>query len=314
MNINEIFPAFLLRDRNGYALAKAIEAGLSYMERVIEKGLACVMDCDTMPEWRLDEMAWETNCLYDYNADVEKKRKWIKDALPQYRLYGTPEGIYRYVRGYFDDIILEEWWEYGGEPYHFRITVDGNWTPEDEAWVRKAVGIVKNVRSVLDAFQIGIRGSLGMTAEGEVLARFTYPMTNEGQKAGTWPEIAKAVKVENADAAIETVDSSCRMPYTMTGTVPDVSTMGAVEDADAAIDSTAEAHEIHYPATGEERKSGAYPENAQAVSLDGADVALESEAEANRTEYPMAATEEQKQVLTADAENISPQERRRRDG
>lgn len=314
MNINEIFPAFLLRDRNGYALAKAIEAGLSYMERVIDKGLACVMDCDTMPEWRLDEMAWETNCLYDYNADVEKKRKWIKDALPQYRLYGTPEGIYRYVRGYFDDIILEEWWEYGGEPYHFRITVDGNWTPEDEAWARKAVGIVKNVRSVLDAFQIGIRGSLGMTAEGEILARFTYPMTSEGQKAGTWPETAKAVKVENADAAIETEDSPCRMPYTMTGTVPDVSTMGAVEDADAAIDSTAEAYEIHYPAADGERKSGTYPENAQAVSLDGADVALESEAEANRTEYPMAATEGQKQVLTADAENISPQERRRRDG
>ena len=136
--VSRFVPKFILADKNGHAIAKAIEAAMQYMNKAIDTGVKCIYDFDTMPEWRLDELAWETNCLYDFHADVEAKRAWIRRAIPLYRLYGTPAAIYEYLDGYFDDIDVEENWQYGGDHYHFRVTVDGTWTPENEAWARKA--------------------------------------------------------------------------------------------------------------------------------------------------------------------------------
>ena len=101
-------PRFILQDKNGYAVAKAIEAAVQIMNDTIQQGVDCVLNYDTMPEWRLDELAWETNCLYDYNADLETKRRWIKNAIPLYRLFGTPQAVYQYIGSYFGAVDLEE--------------------------------------------------------------------------------------------------------------------------------------------------------------------------------------------------------------
>ena len=129
VDITKFVPNFLLADKNGYAIAMAFQAALQMMNDIISDGVDCVIDYDTMPEWRLDELAWELNCLYDYNADIEVKRDWIKNAIPYYRLYGTPQAITKYIGSYFDSIELEENWVYSGSPYHFRVTVDGENVP-----------------------------------------------------------------------------------------------------------------------------------------------------------------------------------------
>ena len=149
-DVRDLFPNFLLADKNGYAMAKAIEAGLKYFLKTCRQGLDCIQNPDEMPEWRLDEMAWEYNILYDYSADIETKRNWIKNALQFYSLYGTAEGIVKYLEAAFDSASVEEWWEYGGEPYHFRVNATGEWSEEAEAWAMKSINAVKNVRSVLD--------------------------------------------------------------------------------------------------------------------------------------------------------------------
>ncbi len=145
-------PQFILNDKNGYAIAKAIEAAMRALNSTLLQGTMCLSDFDSMPEWRLDELAWEYNCPYDYNAGVETKRKWIREANTLSALYGTPEAIYQYLSGYFDQIKIEEAWEYGGEPFHFRVIFSGAWMPEKVAWATKAVHTVKNVRSVLDNY------------------------------------------------------------------------------------------------------------------------------------------------------------------
>lgn len=186
-DVTKWVPKFIMQDRNGRAIAKAIEAALQIMNDTIRQGVDCISNFDTMPEWRLDELAWETNCLYDYNADVEAKREWIKNAMPMYRLYGTPEAIYKYLGKYFENVILEEAWEYGGEPYHFRVTVDGEWTPGSVAWARRAINTAKNVRSVLDSMAAGFECIAALNIQDEILSRFAYPMCAQDQWAGIWP-------------------------------------------------------------------------------------------------------------------------------
>lgn len=150
VNIEQLVPRFIMQDKNGYAVAKAIEAGLQIMNDTVNDGVKCVTDADTMPEWRLDELAWEYNLLYDYTASIEQKRAWIKDAPKMYALYGTPEGIIAYLRSIYDVVSIDEWWAYNGSPFHFNVSVSGLWSPENEAWTMKAIRETKNLRSVLD--------------------------------------------------------------------------------------------------------------------------------------------------------------------
>ena len=151
-DITRHVPRFILEDKNGYALAKAIEAGIQMMNDTIQQGVACLFEYDTMPEWRLDELAWEYNIPYDYSASIDAKREWIKNRLALSRMYGTPEGITRYLKGYFGDAKIEEFWEYSGDPFHFRMIFPDSWTPEKVAWATKAIETLKNVRSVLDSY------------------------------------------------------------------------------------------------------------------------------------------------------------------
>ena len=232
IDIRQFTPRFILNDRNGYALAKAIEAGLNRMNAIIKEGVDCVTDYDSMPEWRLDEMAWETMCLYDYNADIETKRDWIKNAIPYYRLYGTPNALYKYLSGYFEGIELEENWVYDGAPFHFRVNVEGEWTPENEAWARRAIAAAKNVRSVLDSLRIGCKCSIGIAAECEALARFAYPLTGTENWAGRWPqENVVGIVDESARAAVEGVGTPWPFDYPITGTVPETNILGAFDES-----------------------------------------------------------------------------------
>ena len=151
-DIAKYVPRFILNDKNGYAIAKAIEAGIQIMNDTIADGVKRVYDVDSMPEWQLDEMAWEYNIPYDYTAGIQIKREWVKNVQALSRLYGTPDGITEYMLGYFDQANIQESWEYDGDPFHFRMNFPDSWTPEKVAWATKAIQTVKNVRSVLDSY------------------------------------------------------------------------------------------------------------------------------------------------------------------
>lgn len=185
--LRQLFPTFLLADHNGYAMAKAIEAGLRMMCKTVQGGMDALQDVDKMPEWRLDEMAWETGCLYDYNADVAVKRRWVKNAIPYYSLFGTVQAIYEVLDGYFENIVVEESWEYGGEAFHFRVSAEGEWTKEASELLGRIVERAKNVRSILDGLVSADAAAIGIATEHEELARYTYPMTGTGLYAGEMP-------------------------------------------------------------------------------------------------------------------------------
>jgi P2-related tail formation protein len=150
VNIFQLFPRFILADTDGMAMCRALEAGMNYFLGKCAEGLEIVLDPERMPEWRLDEMAWELNCLYDYGADVALKRGWIRNAYRNYRTHGTAEGIRQYLAAYFDSAIVQEYFEFGGDPGQFNIIVSGTESAELQSWIMKAAAKAKNVRSELN--------------------------------------------------------------------------------------------------------------------------------------------------------------------
>lgn len=230
--IHQLFPDFILADKNGYAMAKAIERALQIMCDTIQTGVDNLQNIDKMPEWRLDEMAWELGCLYDHNADIETKRRWIKDATPLYSALGTPQAIYNFLEGFFDQVELEENWQYAGEPFHFRVTVSGEWTDANEQWLRRAIAASKNVRSVLDDIAVGSGTTITVHGEAGLLARFPYGMTSTDRLTGTFPQENTIGIIADGVFAIAADDSQgYAFPYPLTGTKPQENTVGAAADS-----------------------------------------------------------------------------------
>ncbi len=187
VEIDKLVPKFLMDDINGYALAKAMETGLQILNDTISEGVSIMSDIDEMPEWRLDEMAWEFNCLYDYKGAIESKREWIRTAQSLYRLLGTPKSILNYIEGIFDEVTIEENWQYNGSPYHFRIMFNGEWTPASYTLVNDAVTRAKNVRSILDGVSLISGAKAGMSMDGLMLTQYNLPIPSADHLCGTWP-------------------------------------------------------------------------------------------------------------------------------
>lgn len=172
MNIvkEKLFPRFILNDRNGNAIAEAMMVLFRYMDERMGEALKILTDVDSMPEWRLDEMAWEYNCVYDRSADIEQKRQMIKTAPIYYPIYGTAEAMKRYLESVYSTVKIEEWNEYGGQPYHFRAIVTGERTDRSDAWVRSAIMQTRNVRSILDSITFSGGGAESAIKTGTAIS------------------------------------------------------------------------------------------------------------------------------------------------
>ena len=285
-------PEFILRDKNGCALARAIEAAIKYLNEHADTGFNIITDVDQMPEWRLDECAWELNCLYEYNGTIAQKRKWIREARPMYRIWGTKEALQKYLDGYFENVEVEENWYYNGDPYHFRIFVEGTWNPETEAWTIKAVEKAKNVRSVLDDIAIGCISYLGLTGEGVVLAKFPYPLANQ-YKSGEWPQENYRGIIDNSGIiGIRDDTKAFKFPYDQTGVSPDVNIIGVLDlGGRAAISAEVKEKGFDYYMTDDAGEVGTRPQESYVGTVDNSGrLGIEDSTEHHKFPYDQAGT------------------------
>lgn len=178
-DISKWVPKFILDDKNGFAVAKAIEAAMQYLNTTISQSVDQFTEVEDMPEWRLDELAWEYNILYDYGAEIDLKRNWIADAIKNYASYGTPDAIIRYLKIAFDSAEVKEWWEYGGDPFHFNVTVIGQWSDEQNKWALKAIKGLKNSRSILDNIFFNSEDSVSQIKTGAATAGIEVVVNSE---------------------------------------------------------------------------------------------------------------------------------------
>lgn len=215
--IVRLFPKFLLADKNGWALAKAIEAGLNDFLEIVQGGIDTILDVDEMPEWRLDEMAWETNIIYDYAADIESKRQWIRDAIPMFQIYGTPEAVRKIVGGIFDSCVIEEWWEYEADPFHFRVNVTGNFTDARRIRANLAIETAKNARSLCDRLAVCFRTNIDVRTEIKN-AEVVYPRGGQGEfVSGIDPNIALYADAKDRTLEAQTRIRAAPMEYPVCG-------------------------------------------------------------------------------------------------
>ena len=122
--------------------------------RTIDGKLLRAKTDNHVPEPLLDILAYDFKVdWWDADYTVEEKRRVLKDSWRIHRMLGTKGAVEQAISAIYPETTIEEWFEYNGDPYHFRIKLDvtsDSVNPAKHQRVVDRIEYYKNVRSVLD--------------------------------------------------------------------------------------------------------------------------------------------------------------------
>jgi len=118
---------------------------------------------DTAPEVSLLPLAEQFHVMgaegWNWANTPAQQRNLIKQSIALHRTKGTPWAIKQILVTLGMTGIVSEWFEYGGEPYHFRIDIDLSGRGMGQHDVQHLVDLIpeyKNVRSHLEALNLNL--------------------------------------------------------------------------------------------------------------------------------------------------------------
>lgn len=151
----DIIPSSIQRAPSIDATARSIDFEFDGVRGEIPKSIHYPR-LNELPSAVLDLLAWQFHVdFYDQSLDVDTKRRLLLQSIAWHRIKGTPAAVEAMVNAVYASAEVQEWYEYGGEPYHFKVVVRSE--PIQEASVLKtltrAINEVKNVRSWMDPIE-----------------------------------------------------------------------------------------------------------------------------------------------------------------
>ncbi len=110
---------------------------------------------DNLQDSKLDLLAVMLHApYYKTSFDIEMKRELVKNAV-RYRNYaGKNISIQEILSLFYGEVHIEEWYQYDGEPFHFRLlSKEKVLTPEMVVECMKIIQLLKRVTAVYDGIQ-----------------------------------------------------------------------------------------------------------------------------------------------------------------
>ncbi len=120
--IKDLLSPSLKDDENLKALTEALDKQLQKLEEQIINVLILPRIDQINDSEILDLLAWQLHIEgYELAQSLEEKRNLIKRAIELHRYKGTPYAIKEVLRALGLEGEVKEWFEYGGEPYRFKV-------------------------------------------------------------------------------------------------------------------------------------------------------------------------------------------------
>lgn len=153
-------PDNLLKDEKVMNLCLSLQKSLNKMLDWSEK-INYTTNIDLLDDEILEHLLWEKHISWKEGVGLattrQQKINLIKNAVELHRIKGTPAAIELVFQLVNVDCKLEEWFEYGGNPYHFKLKLritDKGLTEETIKILEMMVMEYKNVRSYLESLNI----------------------------------------------------------------------------------------------------------------------------------------------------------------
>lgn len=123
-NLVAALPVALQKDPSAVALAETMAELLAQRPKEIEQ-LRIYPAIDQLDEQLLDILAYDFKVdWWDANYSLEEKRRTLKDSWRVHKMLGTKAAVETAISAIYPGTKVLEWFEYGGEPYHFRLDIN----------------------------------------------------------------------------------------------------------------------------------------------------------------------------------------------
>lgn len=143
---------------------------------------------EVLPTEILDLLAWQLHVeSYDAAISLQAKREMIQASLLLHRRHGTPWSVRHAMETLLRiPTIIRQWFEYGGDPYFFRVRLNISGVYVDLRWLLSAFQIVmdyKNVRSWLEWLEtfsstsMNLKTGIGVSSNTSAYVDMYAPVT-----------------------------------------------------------------------------------------------------------------------------------------
>ncbi len=153
-NLMAALPEALRQDPSVFALAESVAGLLAGRPEEIDR-LRIYPAIDALPENLLDILAYDFKVdWWDPEYSLDEKRWTLKTSWKVHKTLGTKAALEAAMSAVYPGTEVEEWFEYGGEPHHFRVFIRGEETaigPGRLDEFKKAIVRVKRLSSWLDS-------------------------------------------------------------------------------------------------------------------------------------------------------------------
>lgn len=193
-NLAGTLPPALRSDPSVVALSEALAELLAARPAEIDR-LLIYPAIDTLDEPLLDILARDFKVdWWDPEYSLEEKRRTLKDSWRVHRLLGTRAAVETAISAIYPHTQVLEWFEYGGEPYHFRLRINlandsGDITKQRRVFQR--LNFYKSLRSHVDEVKYFLKpekvwayaGAAFMGSRREAAAYIPITVTPPGSRA-----------------------------------------------------------------------------------------------------------------------------------
>lgn len=155
IEFSQLLPYFMRADVAVAAFCEALDELLTPPGQRI-KTLRIWDQIDKLNEAECDELAWELGIDWyeSKNMTLEEKRATIKTAQQIKRKRGTKQAVEQILRATYGNGKVSEWFEYGGEPFNFKVQTDAVLNEDNTARFLRLIAKAKNIRSHLQGVSV----------------------------------------------------------------------------------------------------------------------------------------------------------------
>lgn len=155
VSLAALMPGSVIWDADTQRLADAVDPELKAVMAAIRDSMPNLYSIDTLAERVVDLLAWEYHVDFPpRSGSLADKRDQVKTSFAEHRLHGTRAAVRILCDQYFGvgGYQLQEWFEYGGEPFWFRITYSEPFDADTWAEFQRRIQVVKSLRSWMESY------------------------------------------------------------------------------------------------------------------------------------------------------------------
>ena len=143
-----------LDKENVQEVAKVVDDTLLSFDKTIAEVLIYPA-IDMLGSELINTLAIQMHCdFYDDTLPLAVRRNLVKNSIAWHRIKGTPAAVEQMIQTVYQTGVVEEWFDYGGEPFFFKVNLgDSQITTKKIKNLIKMINASKNVRSWLEVLR-----------------------------------------------------------------------------------------------------------------------------------------------------------------